>query len=192
MCNLWFLFSSIKYFAKLCSYLSGIGYGNKNGWEETWNTGTRKIHVIGKNVWKFHAVYWPALLLSANLLLPDEILVHGFLTIDGKKISKSLGNVIDPFACIKKYGTADVRLYLIKEVSPYLDSDFSYAKLDKLFHSLPAHGVGNLVNRLATLCEKAELTSIPFAIDPNPPGTLHKYMKTYRFDKALEIPLADN
>lgn len=170
----------------LINYISGIGYGNGSGWQETWNPETKKIHVIGKNVWKFHAVYWPALLLSAGLPLPDEIFVHGFLTVDGKKISKSLGNVIDPFTCIKKYGTAAVRLYLLKEVSPFLDGDFSYTKLHNLYHSHLAHGIGNLVNRLTVLCEKATLRAISLQIDTKPPDTLNGYMKTCRFDKALE------
>ena len=87
----------------LINYITGQGFGSSEAWRRVWNAETKKIHVIGKNVWKFHAVYWPALLLSAGLPLPDEIVVHGFLTVEGAKISKSLANVINPFACIDLY-----------------------------------------------------------------------------------------
>ncbi len=88
----------------LINYITGQGFGSGDEWRNIWTGDVRKIHVIGKNVWKFHAVYWPALLLSAGLPLPNEIVVHGFLTVEGKKMSKSLGNVADPFDCIKQFG----------------------------------------------------------------------------------------
>ena len=73
----------------------------------------RKIHVLGKNVWKFHTVYWPALLLSAGLPLPDELVIHGFLTANGRKIGKSTGNAISPDAYIQRYGADAVRYFLL-------------------------------------------------------------------------------
>jgi hypothetical protein len=85
----------------LINYVSGPGFGTDERWREVWNERSRKVHVIGKNVWKFHAVYWPALLLSAGLPLPDEVVVHGFVTVDGQKIGKSLGNAVDPLQGIR-------------------------------------------------------------------------------------------
>ena len=75
----------------LVNYLTGLGFGTHEDWQEFWGPQSRVIHCLGKNVWKFHAVYWPALLLSAGLPLPDELVIHGFLTVNGQKIGKSLG-----------------------------------------------------------------------------------------------------
>ena len=113
------------------------------------------IHCIGKNVWKFHAVYWPALLLSAGIQCPDEIVVHGFLTENGEKISKSRGATIDPFDCVERFGADGVRYYLLRAITPTDDGDFSLSRLVTLYNSDLANGVDNLVSRLATLCEKA-------------------------------------
>jgi methionyl-tRNA synthetase len=141
----------------LVNYLSGQGYGTDESWREVWNPETRKIHVIGKNVWKFHAVYWPALLLSAGLPLPDEIVIHGFLTIDGLKISKSLGNVVDPGDVIRDFGADSLRHYLLAELSLYQDADFSLANLRSRHNVDLANILGNLVSRLSALAKKAGL-----------------------------------
>ena len=101
----------------LVNYVSGPGFGTDESWPDWWGDNVRKIHWIGKNVWKFHAVYWPALLLSAGLPLPDEIVVHGFLTENGRKISKSLGNAVDPVQSVDKYGVEALR-YLPPESGP--------------------------------------------------------------------------
>ena len=87
----------------LINYVSALGFGSNQQWRDWWNEDVEKVHVIGKNVWKFHAIYWPALLKSAGLPLPDKIVVHGFITADGRKIGKSLGNAVDPFGVIGRY-----------------------------------------------------------------------------------------
>lgn len=135
----------------LINYLSGIGYGRDNQWKNIWNEETHKIHVIGKNVWKFHAVYWLGLLLSADLALPNEILIHGFLTNEGIKISKSLGNGSDPLQIIERYGSDAVRFYLLKVLSYKQDSDFIEDNLKKSYNSELANKFGNLVSRLFSL-----------------------------------------
>jgi methionyl-tRNA synthetase len=147
----------------LVNYLSGQGFGESDQWENVWNEETKKIHVIGKNVWKFHAIYWPALLLSADLPLPNEIVVHGFLTNDGVKISKSLGNTIDPIEVSTKYGVDAVRHLLLGCTPIFSDSDFSTARLNKAYVDDLAHRLGNLYSRLIVLCEKANFKRGPFA-----------------------------
>ena len=142
----------------LINYLTGQGLGDSDKWKDAWNTEVRKVHVIGKNIWKFHAVYWPALLLSANLPLPDEILVHGFLTTNGTKISKSLGNSIDPLIVSEDFGVDPLRHFLLSCTPIYSDSDFSLDRLAKAHETDLANRLGNLYSRLTTLCEKAEVT----------------------------------
>ncbi|GAG41692.1 unnamed protein product, partial [marine sediment metagenome] len=140
----------------LINYISGLGFGSGDDWRGWWNDDVEKIHVIGKNVWKFHAVYWPALLLSAGVPLPDKVIVHGFVTAEGRKIGKSLGNAVDPFACVEAFGLDAVRCYLLRAIPPFDDGDFSLGRLRQLYNTDLANGLGNLVSRLLTLCERAD------------------------------------
>ena len=171
----------------LINYLSGLGYGDKGNWADFWNENALKIHVIGKNVWKFHSVYWPALLLSAGLPLPNEIFVHGFLTENGQKISKSRGSPVDPFIYIDRYGPDAVRYYLLRAVSPCEDGDFSSERLVLLYNSDLANNLGNLLSRVTTLCEKGNYGSFKYADIPHAPGGYHAALSSYEFDKALKV-----
>lgn len=141
----------------LINYLSGPGFGQGDSWKEIWNEDVYKIHVIGKNVWKFHAIYWIGLLLSAGLPLPNEILIHGFLTNEGVKISKSLGNGGDPIEIAKKYGADTLRFHLLAKLSYTEDADFSEKGLLTSYNSDLANKFGNLVSRILALRNKAGL-----------------------------------
>jgi len=171
----------------LTNYISGLGYGTSDSWKQFWNESSSKIHVIGKNVWKFHAIYWPALLLSAGLPLPNEIVVHGFLTENGHKISKSLGNTIDPFESVDRFGTDAVRYYLLRAVSPFNDGDFSDERLIQIYNSDLANGLGNLVSRVTSLCEKSDFGRYQDAKVPDGPKGYHDALRNYEFDKATGI-----
>jgi methionyl-tRNA synthetase len=175
----------------LVNYLSGQGFGGGAGPCPYWRAGTRKIHVIGKDVWKFHAVYWPAFLLSAGLPLPDTIVVHGFLTVDGEKISKTAGNAADPSACITRYGADAVRYYLARALPPFQDADFSTARLAATYKTDLAGGLGNLLCRLTALCARADYGA--FDGDPLPPAPdgYHDALRSYRFDRALAVLWAE-
>ncbi len=131
----------------LINYVSGVGF-------ESWSEDQLRIHVIGKNVWKFHTVYWPALLLSAGLALPSEIVVHGFLTTDGVKISKSLGNSVDPRELVSRNGVDGLRHYLLQKLAVYQDADFSEENLRAAYTKDLAHRLGNLISRLVVLADK--------------------------------------
>lgn len=145
----------------LINYLTGLGYGSGDeAWREWWNGDTHKVHVIGKNVWKFHAVYWPALLLSAGLPLPDELAIHGFLTINGRKIGKSLGNAVSPDDLVRRYGADAVRYFLLRAVPQFGDSDFSRERFATLYEADLANGLGNLASRLFTLAVRSGLKSL--------------------------------
>lgn len=145
----------------LINYLTGLGYGTDDGWRRWWGDNTRKVHVIGKNVWKFHAIYWPALLLSAGLPLPNELAIHGFLTVDGRKIGKSLGNAVSPDDFIRQYGADAVRYYLLRAVPQFGDADFSAARFAAIYEADLANGLGNLVSRLFTLAVRSGLEKAP-------------------------------
>ncbi len=175
------------WFDALINYLSGLGYGTEEEHKEYWTEDALKIHVLGKDVWKFHAVYWPAILMSAGLPLPDRVLVHGFLTVNGEKISKSLGNAIDPFLYIRHYGADAVRYYLLRALQPFEDGDFSTERLNRLYHADLANGLGNLVSRLTSLCEKSDFGRYSQKETPSAPGAYHRALKEYRFDTALSV-----
>ena len=110
----------------------------KHKYKKYWvqETGEREvIHVIGKGIGKFHIIYWPAILLSAGLDLPTNIFIHGYLTMNGEKISKSLGNVIDPDEVVNKRGIDATRYFLLGGVPAYGDGDFSMERMDEFYTS---------------------------------------------------------
>ena len=137
----------------LSNYISAIGYADDNSqalFKKFWPA---DIHLVGKDILRFHAIVWPAMLLSASLPLPKSIYVHGFITADGEKMSKTIGNVVDPFKMVEKYGSEVVRYYLLREIPSDEDGDFSEEKLKERYNGDLANGLGNLVQRVATLIE---------------------------------------
>ena len=143
------------WFDALNIYQSGIGFGwDEKTYSKWWPA---DVHVIGKGIIRFHAVYWPAFLLSAGLQLPKTIFVHGYLTVNGQKMSKSIGNVIDPFELVKKYGADPLRYYLLREIPSYDDGDFSERRFKELYNADLANGLGNTISRLAKLAETSKV-----------------------------------
>ena len=147
------------WFDALNIYQSGIGYGwDEARYRQWWPA---DIHLIGKGITRFHAVYWPAFLLSAGLDVPKSVAVHGYLTVDGRKMSKTLGNVVDPFEFITRYGAEPLRYFLLREIPFGEDGDFSEEKLRSVYNGELANGLGNLVARVVTLGERVS----PLAFD---------------------------
>lgn len=140
----------------LALYLTGIGYGKDESLFNQW--WPANVHVIGKGIIKFHALYWPAFLMSANLELPKKLFVHGYVTIEGQKISKSLGNVINPLDLLKTYQQDEIRYYLIREIPTFQDGDFSESALKDKINKELLGDLGNLVNRVLTLAENSKLS----------------------------------
>lgn len=172
------------WFDALNIYQSGVGFGwNEKKYRKWWPA---DIHVIGKGIIRFHAVYWPAFLLSAKLPLPKSIFVHGYFTVNGQKISKTLGNVIDPTALINKYGADALRYYLLAKFSPFSDGDFSEEKLKNAYNADLANGLGNLVARLAKLCEKSSASFAATSKKPVLDGGISEKLEIFRFDEALK------
>ncbi|MDP4000181.1 MAG: methionine--tRNA ligase [bacterium] len=140
------------WFEALTNYLNGIGFG----WDEKrfaryWPA---DIHVIGKEISRFHAAIWPAMLLAAELPLPKKLYVHGFFTMEGEKMSKSKGNVVDPFELVEKHGVDPVRYYLLRALPYAEDGDFSERRFKEMYDSELANDLGNLASRVLTLVEK--------------------------------------
>lgn len=139
----------------LGNYITSLGYGFGDAAYQTWwECSDRRVHVIGKGVLRFHAVYWPAMLLSAGLPLPTDILVHDYLSVGGQKISKSAGTAVDPVPLTDRYGTDAVRCWLLREVPRVGDADFTVERLIARADADLAGGIGNLVNRVVTMAHR--------------------------------------
>jgi methionyl-tRNA synthetase len=143
--------------------MTGVGYGTDDEKFRKW--WPANVHVIGKGIIKFHALYWPAFLLSAGIALPDAIFVHGYLTAEGQKISKSLGNVVDPIELLERYSADELRYYLIKDIPTFGDGDFSEAALKDRINKELLGDLGNLVNRVLTLVENSKMESFTGKIE---------------------------
>ena len=173
------------WFDALTNYLTGPGYGSNVGnFERYWRKCANSIHVIGKDILKFHAIYWPAMLLSAGLPLPGTIYVHGHLTVEGRKIGKSLGNAVDPFPLIRRFGADALRYYLLRAVRSGEDGDVSVARLRELYNSDLANGLGNLVRRLEALCERSGCGP-PDTRDTHVPSDVSGALDRFDFAGAL-------
>ena len=134
------------WFDALINYVSAIGI-------EQWEQHPADVHVIGKDITRFHAIIWPAMLMSAKLPLPKQVAANGFFTVNGVKISKSLGNAIDPIDLAEKYGAEALRYFLLREIPYGEDGDFSEEKLKERYNADLANGIGNLAARVMKLAE---------------------------------------
>ncbi|MET9019271.1 methionine--tRNA ligase [Actinopolymorpha sp. NPDC004070] len=152
----------------LGNYLTGLDYGDgpdapafRTWWRGEDAAGSRRVHVIGKDILRFHAIYWPAMLLSAGLPLPTEILVHDFLTANGRKLSKSLGTVVDPVKLTEEYGTDALRWWLTARVPKVGDTDFTLDRLVDVANQDLAGGIGNLTQRVVSMVHRYRAGVVP-------------------------------
>ena len=148
----------------LCNYVTALGYGTGGDAYGTWwlpGAGSRRIQLLGKGVLRFHAVYWPAMLLSSGQPLPTDLFVHDYLTAGGRKISKSSGSGADPAALAAEYGTDAVRWWLLREVPRVGDADFTVERLIARADDELANGLGNLVNRVIAMIRKYRDGQVP-------------------------------
>jgi methionyl-tRNA synthetase len=143
----------------LTNYISALGYPDKNSmYKDFWPA---DVHMVGKDILRFHAVYWPAFLMAADLPCPKKIVAHGWWTIDGEKMSKSVGNVIDPNDLIAEFGLDQTRYFLMKEVPFGLDGNFSKASMQNRINSELANNIGNLAQRTLAFINKNAEAKVP-------------------------------
>ena len=140
----------------LTNYITALGYPNTTGEMATFWSAQDPVaqHIVGKEIIRFHCVYWPAFLMAANLPLPKRVFAHGWWTHEGEKMSKSLGNVVDPLAMIKKYGLDQLRFFLMREVPFGNDGDFSEAAMVTRINAELANAFGNLAQRFLSFIGK--------------------------------------
>lgn len=183
----------------LNNYISAVGYGSdlqidRDTFYKWWPA---SVHIMAKDIVRFHAVYWPAFLMAAGLALPKKLLVHGYILSGNQKMSKSLGNVIDPQILADTYGVEQVRFYLMRSISPHNDSTFDYDELEAHINADLANNLGNLAQRMIVLAlNNGVTTSIaPEALEPKS-QQMHiraieamrdyfDHMNEYNYHKAL-------
>ena len=140
------------WFDALTNYLTSLGFPEKTkGFEKFWPA---DIHLVGKDILRFHAVYWPAFLMSAGLPLPKTVFAHGWWTVEGEKMSKSLGNVVDPYQVVEEFGSEIFRYFLLREIPFGQDGDYSRKSLVSRVNGELVNGLGNLVSRSLGMIER--------------------------------------
>lgn len=146
----------------LTNYVNALGWTEESDtYKRFWADADRRTHVVGKGVLRFHAVYWPAMLLSAGLPLPTEVVVHGYITSGGQKLSKSLGNAVDPVDLLERYGQDAVRYLLLADFSPFGDGDFSEERLVTRYNTDLANALGNLLSRITAMTVRYRSGVVP-------------------------------
>ncbi len=165
----------------LINYISALGGFQAGNFKRYWPP---DIQFLGKDILRFHSTIWLGMLLSLKLQLPKSIFVHGFISSGGQKMSKSLGNVVDPFELVKKYGVDAVRYFLLREIPSTEDGDFTYDKFEKRYNSDLAGGLGNLVARVVTIADKSEIQPSKRVKSAKLRAILEKTKKNYK--KILE------
>ncbi len=174
------------WFDALLNYLSGIGFvQDEIKFDKFWPA---DIQLIGKDIIKFHCAYWPAMLMSAGLPLPKTVFAHGFFTVDGDKMSKSLGNAVDPVELAKEYPFDAVRYFLLREIPFGEDGDFSLKRLQERYNADLANDLGNLVQRALNMIDKYCDGSVdrdikidmPFSVE-----TVRLHIESLKFDQSI-------
>ncbi len=166
----------------LVNYISALGYPNSPQFKKYWPA---DLHCIGKDIQKFHCLIWPGMLLSLGIELPKAVFIHGFITVGGQKMSKSLGNIIDPFELVEKYGADPVRYFLLSEIPPTQDGDFTVEKFEKRYNSDLAKGLGNLTARIVTLAKDSEISNFKKIPVEKFKKRAEESLEDFRFSEAL-------
>ncbi|MCW8084623.1 methionine--tRNA ligase [Sabulicella glaciei] len=180
----------------LTNYITALGWPEEG---EAWKFWPADVHFVGKDILRFHAIYWPAFLMAAGLEPPRRVFAHGWWTNEGQKISKSLGNVIDPVSLVEEYGLDPVRYFLLREVPFGQDGDFSRTALANRTNGELADVLGNLANRTLTLIQKNCEAKLPAPAAPEGelgallgdlPGRVGAHLERQDFHLALEAAFA--
>ena len=152
----------------LINYVSAVGFGKEPELLERW--WPADLHIIGKDITRFHCIIWPAMLMSAGVALPEQIFGHGFVMFKGERMSKSLGTVVDPLDAAEKFGPDPLRLYLVREIAYGQDGDFSWDRFEARYNADLANNLGNLVSRITSMAAKYRDSRL----EPASPGALRE------------------
>ena len=168
----------------LMNYITVLGYPDGQDYKDYWPA---QVQVIGKDITRFHAAIWPAMLMSIGAPLPKQLYVHSFINVEGQKMSKSLGNVIAPSEVVKKYGVDPFRYYFLRHIPSYNDGDFSWETFERSYNNELANELGNAVQRTAAMIEKYQkgvIGNLPEAEHDSAP--IFQSLAECRFDRALD------
>lgn len=172
------------WFEALMNYLTVLAYPRAEDLKKFWPA---DVQIVGKDITRFHAAIWPAMLMALNLPLPKALYGHGFITVDGQKMSKSVGNVVKPVDVVKTFGVDAVRYYLLRHIPSYDDGDFSWQKMEQVYNGELANDLGNLIQRLAVMINKYQDGAIgEIPAGEHDTGPYAEAIDNFRFDKALE------
>lgn len=172
------------WFEALMNYITVLGYPEHADFKKFWPA---DVQVIGKDISRFHAAIWPGMLLSLELPLPKKLFIHSFITVNGEKMSKSLGNVLAPADIVDKYGLDAFRYYFLRHIPSYEDGDFSWERFEEVYNSELANELGNLVSRTSAMILKYQnglIGDIPASEHDMAQYT--EALQQCRFDRALE------
>jgi methionyl-tRNA synthetase len=172
------------WFEALMNYITVLGYPEHEDFKRFWPA---DVQIIGKDIIRFHAAIWPAMLMSLGIALPKQLYVHGFITVEGQKMSKSIGNVVHPADVIQKYGVDAFRYYFLRHIPSYEDGDFSWQRLEAAYNNELANELGNAVQRTVVMVQKYQeglVGAIPPAEHDIAP--YEEALAACRFDRALD------
>lgn len=172
------------WFEALMNYVTVLAYPEAADLKKYWPA---DVQVIGKNITRFHLAIWPAILLGLEMELPQSIYVHGFVTIEGEKMSKSVGNVVSPLEIVSAYGSDTMRYYFLRHIPSYSDGDFSWEKVEHAHNGELGNELGNLVQRVASMINRYQdgvIGDTPSGEHDR--GPYDEAVAEFRFDKALE------
>ena len=168
----------------LANYITVLGYPDRTEWQAYWPA---DVQVIGKDILRFHAGIWPAMLLGLDLPLPKTLLVHGFVHVGGSKMSKTVGNVVDPMEIIQSYGADAFRYFFARHIPTQDDGDFTWEKFEKAYNGELGNDLGNLVQRVAAMLTSYQAGVIGDAPQAEHDMTIYRdMMQRLEFDKALD------
>jgi methionyl-tRNA synthetase len=168
----------------LSNYITVLGYPDDESWRDFWPA---DIQVVGKDILRFHAAIWPAMLIALELPLPKRLLAHGFINVGGAKMSKSVGNVVDPMEIVQNYGADAFRYYFSRHIPTMDDGDFTWEKFETAYNNELSNELGNLVQRVVAMVNRYQAGVIgDGARTDHDAGSYHEAMRALRFDHAID------
>lgn len=173
------------WFDALTNYISTLGWPEDDKFKRFWTEG-ETVQLAGKDQVRFQSLMWQMMLMAAGIKQTDKVVYHGHITSEGKKMSKSIGNVVSPFGLVNEYGADAVRYFLARHINPFEDSDFTAERFKEAYNSGLANGLGNLVSRVMKMAQD-NLAQAPTIPDNTIPAGFFNLLDTFEFNKAADL-----